>query len=59
MFYVDYLYMGNIELIEKYYEFLKYKMLLELWREDGLISFIKVMFEFMKKFGFKDFKVKL
>lgn len=59
MFYADYLYTGNTELIEKYYEPLKHKTLLELRREDGLISSTKVTPEFMKKLGFKDPKVKL
>ena len=38
MFYQDYMYTGNTELIAKYYDQLKYKTLLELVREDGLIS---------------------
>ncbi|MEM1122599.1 MAG: family 78 glycoside hydrolase catalytic domain, partial [Bacteroidota bacterium] len=38
MFYADYLYTGNTELIEKYYEPLKHKTLFELRRADGLIS---------------------
>lgn len=59
MFYADYQYTGNTELIEKYYEPLKHKTLLELRREDGLISSTKVTPEFMKKLGFKDPKVKL
>ncbi len=59
MFYADYKYTGNTELIEKYYEPLKHKTLLELRREDGLISSTKVTPEFMKKLGFKDPKIKL
>lgn len=59
MFYADYQYTGNTELIEKYYEPLKHKTLLELRREDGLISSSNVTPEFMKKLGFKDPKVKL
>ena len=59
MFYADYLYTGNTELIEKYYEPLKHKTLLELRREDGLISSTKVTPKFMKKLGFKDPKIKL
>jgi len=38
MAWADYLYTGNSESIEKYYEDLKAKTLLELAREDGLIS---------------------
>lgn len=59
MFYADYMYTGNTELIEKYYETLKHKTLMELVREDGLISTTKVTPEFMKKLGFKDPKIKL
>jgi arylsulfatase A-like enzyme len=56
MFYADYMYTGNTELIEKYYEPLKHKTLSELRREDGLISSTKVTPEFMKKLGFGDRK---
>lgn len=59
MFYADYQYTGNTELIEKYYEPLKHKTLLELRRADGLISSEKVTPEFMKKLGFKDPEIKL
>jgi alpha-L-rhamnosidase len=61
MFYQDYMYTGNTELIEKYYEALKHKTLMELAREDGLISSQseKNTPEFMQKLGFKDPKSKL
>ncbi len=59
MFYADYMYTGNTELIEKYYDKLKHKTLMELRREDGLISSTKATPEFMKKLGFKDPKSKL
>lgn len=59
MFYADYMYTGNTELIEEYYEELKYKSLMELRREDGLISSKKATPEFMKKLGFKNPKTKL
>ena len=59
MFYADYRYTGNTELIEQYYEPLKHKTLYELRREDGLISSTKASPEFMKKLGFKDPKIKL
>lgn len=56
MFYADYMYTGNTELIEKYYDELKHKTLMELAREDGLISSYsgKNNPDFMKKLGFKD-----
>ncbi|WP_209331809.1 sulfatase-like hydrolase/transferase [Lunatimonas salinarum] len=59
MFYEDYLYTGNTRLIEKYYDELKHKTLMELAREDGLISSEKATPEFMKKLGFKDPTIKL
>lgn len=59
MFYEDYLYTGNTELIEHYYDELKHKTLMELAREDGLISSDKATPEFMKKLGFKDPDVKM
>ncbi|NNE78268.1 MAG: DUF4976 domain-containing protein, partial [Pricia sp.] len=54
MFYADYMYTGNVELIEKYYEQLKYKTLYELAREDGLISSSKMTPELMNKLGFPE-----
>ncbi|NHE57822.1 sulfatase-like hydrolase/transferase [Cyclobacterium plantarum] len=59
MFYEDYLYTGNTELIEYYYDELKHKTLMELAREDGLISSERATPEFMKKLGFKDPDVKM
>lgn len=61
MFYQDYMYTGNTELIAKYYEPLKYKTLMELAREDGLISSTspKNTPEFMQKLGFTDPKIVL
>lgn len=52
MFYADYMYTGNTELIEKYYEQLKYKTLYELAREDGLITSTKMTPELMANLGF-------
>lgn len=52
MFHADYMYTGNTELIEKYYEQLKYKTLFELVREDGLISSTNMTPELMAKLGF-------
>ncbi|MFC5624799.1 sulfatase-like hydrolase/transferase [Algoriphagus winogradskyi] len=54
MFYADYMYTGNTELIEKYYEPLKYKTLYELANEDGLITSTKVDHDYMLKLGFKE-----
>ncbi len=59
MFYNDYMYTGNTELIEKYYEPLKHKTLYQLADEDGLISTTRVTPEIMKQLGFKDPEVKL
>lgn len=52
MFYADYMYTGNTELIEKYYERLKYKTLYELANEDGLITSTKMTPELMANLGF-------
>jgi hypothetical protein len=56
LFYQDYQYTGDTELIEKYYDELKHKTLMELAREDGLISSFsdKVTDEYMAKLGFAD-----
>lgn len=59
MFYEDYKYTGNTELIEKYYDELKHKTLMELAREDGLVSSANATPEFMKKLGFKDPEIKM
>ena len=52
LIYADYMYTGNTELIERYYEALKHKSLYELSNEDGLITSTKVDAEFMRKLGF-------
>ena len=54
LIYADYMYTGNTELIERYYEHLKHKSLFELSNEDGLITSTKVDKEFMRKLGFPD-----
>jgi len=54
LIYADYMYTGNTELIERYYEALKHKTLYELSNEDGLITSTKVTPEFMYKLGFKE-----
>ncbi|MGV8878649.1 MAG: alpha-L-rhamnosidase C-terminal domain-containing protein [Sphingobacteriaceae bacterium] len=57
----DYLYTGSTKLIEKYYEQLKFKTLMGLAGEDGLISTKspKLTKEFMKNLGFKDSNTRL
>ena len=61
LFYNDYLYTGNSELIKKYYDNLKVKTLIELERYDGLISSSSGMLtdELMRKLGFKNDKERL
>ncbi|MCM4154855.1 sulfatase-like hydrolase/transferase [Gramella sp. AN32] len=54
MFWADYMYTGNTELIEKYYEDLKYKTLYELSNGDGLITSTKVTPAYMQKLGFEE-----
>ncbi len=56
LFHADYMYTGNTELIEKYYESLKHKTLMELEYKQGLISTKspKLNGEFMAKLGFAD-----
>ena len=54
LIYADYMYTGNTELVERYYEPLKHKSLFELSNEDGLITSTKVDTEFMKKLGFPE-----
>ncbi len=56
MFYKDYMYTGNTELLKTYYEQLKVKTLMELAREDGLISTSspQVTPEFMANLGFNN-----
>lgn len=53
LIYADYMYTGNTELIERYYEALKHKTLFELSNEDGLITSTKVTEDFMYKLGFE------
>ncbi|MEN8889885.1 MAG: family 78 glycoside hydrolase catalytic domain [Wenyingzhuangia sp.] len=54
LIYADYMYTGNTELIERYYEPLKHKSLFELSNDDGLITSTKVDKEFMRKLGFPE-----
>lgn len=56
LFYYDYLYTGDLLPFARHYEALKYKTLIDLEREDGLISSSSALLdgEFMLKLGFKD-----
>jgi arylsulfatase A-like enzyme len=54
LLHADFMYTGNTELLERYYEALKHKSLYELSNEDGLITSTKVDREFMRKLGFPD-----
>jgi len=61
LFYHDYMYTGDIQSIKNNYETLKYKTLIDLERQDGLISSKseKITDEFMKNLGFKDVKQRM
>ncbi|MFV0268226.1 MAG: alpha-L-rhamnosidase C-terminal domain-containing protein [Draconibacterium sp.] len=56
LFFQDYMYTGNTTLIEKYYEQLKYKTLMNLEVGDGFISTASPNHngDFMAKLGFQD-----
>lgn len=54
LLYADYMYTGNTELIDRYYNDLKHKTLYELSDERGLITSDSVTPEFMLKLGFKE-----
>jgi alpha-L-rhamnosidase len=61
LIYHDYYYTGDLELLEAYYELLKHKTLMDLAREDGLISSYteKANGLFMQNLGFKDTTARL
>ena len=61
LFYEDYMYTGNTELIEHYYEPLKHKTLMALANEDGLISTSSPAHngELMQDLGFTDTTMRL
>jgi hypothetical protein len=61
MVYQDYYYSGETDLMQKYYEQLRYKALADLARDDGLISSVssKISDEFMIKLGFADGKQRI
>ena len=54
MFYMDYMFTGNTESLEHYYDKLKQKTLLSLAREDGLISSKNITSDIMSQLGFTD-----
>ena len=54
LIYADYMYTGNTELLERYYEALKHKSLYELSNDQGLITSEKVDGDFMRKLGFSE-----
>ncbi|WP_372755652.1 alpha-L-rhamnosidase C-terminal domain-containing protein [Labilibaculum sp.] len=56
LFYQDYMYTGDLKLLEKYYDVLKIRTLMDLEREDGLISSKspKLNAELKTKLGFKN-----
>ncbi len=56
MFYYDYLYTGNIESVKNFYEDLKFKTLVSLAREDGLINSRNATDEIMTNLGFSNAK---
>ncbi len=62
MFYADYMYTGDLEPLKEHYENLKLKTLMDLEREDGLISSSSTHMneELISKLGFKkpDTKIK-
>ncbi|MEP2281098.1 alpha-L-rhamnosidase C-terminal domain-containing protein, partial [Maribacter sp.] len=62
MFYADYMYTGNLEPLREHYENLKLKTLMDLEREDGLISSTspKMDKDLISRLGFKkpDTKIK-
>jgi len=61
LFYNDFLYTGNSDLLEKYYDALKYKTLIDIAGEDGLISSFseKLTPEIIGKLGFSNKSQKL
>ncbi|WP_205164628.1 MULTISPECIES: hypothetical protein [Arenibacter] len=52
MFYADYIYTGNTEHVQKYYDYLKYKSLYVLSNQDGLITSTKLTPQLMVNLGF-------
>ncbi len=54
MFWADYQYTGNTELIERYYDDLKWKTLVGLVGEDHLVSSSRITPEYMRTLGFSN-----
>ena len=54
MFWADYMYTGNTDLIERYYDDLRWKTLVGLIGDDHLVSSGRVTPEYMRKLGFGD-----
>ena len=59
MFWNDYMFTGNDESLEFFYEELKHKTLMSLAREDGLISSKNVTDEIMSHIGFSNIKERI
>ena len=61
LFYYDFMYSGDIEPIKKHYEDLRYKTLIDLEKEDGLISSKseKLTDDLISKLGFKNSKERI
>jgi hypothetical protein len=61
LFYNDFLYTGNSDLLKKYYDALRFKTLIDIEREDGLISSFseKLTPELIGKLGFSNTSQKL
>lgn len=59
MFWNDYMFTGNIESLNEFYDELKHKTLSSLAREDGLISSKNVTDEIMRNIGFSNVKERI
>ena len=59
MFYNDFMYTGNFESVNKYYNELQHKTLTSLAREDGLISSNNITDEIMANLGFSNAKERI
>ena len=59
MFYNDFMYTGNNESVNKYYNELQHKTLISLAREDGLISSKNITDEIMTSLGFSNAKERI
>ena len=59
LFYNDFMYTGNLESVDHFYNELKHKALIEIARSDGLISSKNVTNEIMTKLGFSNSKERI